>query len=136
MPTASAAIDIPGTSDVAGYRIEARILEPTESTMAGIKGDKSPFLEYLDLDRIGRPLIVRARRAGDQFVPLGQRGRKKVGKFLTTAKVPEKSRQQVLVFDDGEKLVWVCPVRIDDRAKVTEKTQRILMLNVTRQPPS
>ena len=37
IPTASAAIDVPGTSDVADYRIEASILEPTESTRAGIK---------------------------------------------------------------------------------------------------
>jgi len=136
VPASGVAIGVPGTSDVAGYRIEARILAPTESTMAEIKGDESPFLEYLDLDRVEKPLIVRARRAGDRFVPLGQRGEKKVGKFLTAAKVPEKSRQQVLVFDDGQKLVWVCPVRIDDRAKVTEKTRRILMLSVTRQPLS
>ena len=77
--------------------------------------------------------MVRRRRPGDRFCPLGLAGEKKLGKFLTAAKVPEAMREDLLIFDDGGKIVWVCPVRISERAKVTEETRRILMLRVCEQ---
>jgi tRNA(Ile)-lysidine synthase len=131
IPTSGVAIRVPGTSDFAGYRIEARIFDGTESEKARIRDDKSPFLEYLDLDRVDRPLIVRARHQGDRFHPLGLAGKKKVGKFLTAAKVPAKLRREILVFEDRGKIVWLCPVRISERVKITEQTRRILALRVT-----
>jgi tRNA(Ile)-lysidine synthase len=91
-------------------------------------GDKGPGCEYLDLDRAGRC----PRRAGDRFHPLGLAGEKKLGKFLTTARVPREVREHILVFADREKIVWVCPVRIAEPAKVTNETRHILMLKVTR----
>ena len=75
-------------------------------------------------------MTVRPRRAGDKFRPLGFAGEKKLGKFLTTAKVPREIREHILVFADQEKIIWVCPVRIAEPARVTEQTQRILMLEV------
>ncbi len=127
----SVALDIPGMASFAGHTVEARILGRAEIETTKIERDKSPFLEYLDLDRVGRPLVVRRRRPGDRFRPLGLAGEKKVGKFLTAARVPAKVRENVLVFDDGQKIVWVCPVRICEQVKVTERTQRILMLSVS-----
>jgi len=136
MPSSSLAIQVPGTSDFAGFRIEAGLLECTDSVVKEIKGDKGPFLEYLDLDRVGPSLVVRARRQGDRFVPLGLAAEKKVGKFLTTAKVPDKQRRQMLVFEDHDRIVWVCPVRISEWVKITKQTRRILTLSVTPSKPS
>lgn len=136
IPTAAVKVAIPGTTDFAGYRIEARILACTESVMKEIKGDKGPFLEYLDCDRVGPSLVVRGRRQGDRFVPLGLASEKKAGKFLTAARVPEKTRRRVLIFEDNERIVWVCPVRISERVKITDRTRRILALSVTTSSPS
>jgi tRNA(Ile)-lysidine synthase len=124
-------LDIPGTAALAGRRIEARVLDPSESTALEITGDKGPFLEYLDLDRVGRSLVVRRRRPGDRFRPLGMPREKKLGKFLTAARVPETVREAVLVFDDGQRIVWVCPLRISEHAKVTRATRHVLMLAVS-----
>jgi hypothetical protein len=49
-------------------------------------------------------------------------GEKKVGKFLTTAKVPRVQRMRILIFADQEKIIWVCPARISEQAKVTPTT--------------
>jgi tRNA(Ile)-lysidine synthase len=124
-------VDVPGTTPFAGHTVEARILSRVEIETAKIRRDKNPFVEYLDLDRVGRPLLVRRRQLGDRFRPLGLAGEKKVGKFLTAARVPDDAREDVLVFDDGEKIVWVCPARISEHVKVTEKTRRILMLSIS-----
>ena len=136
IPTAGETVTIPGATDFAGYRIEARILTCTESVMKQITGDKGLYLEYLDFDRVGSSLVVRGRRQGDRFVPLGLAGEKKVGKFLTAAKVSQESRQQILIFEDHARIVWVCPIRISESVKVNEQTRRILALKVTTWGPS
>jgi tRNA(Ile)-lysidine synthase len=82
------------------------------------------------LDALKLPLAVRRRRQGDRFHPLGAAGEKKVGKFLTTAKVSETVRENALVFADARCIIWVCPVRISEQTRITEQTQRILMLRV------
>jgi len=131
VPIASATLDIPGAIDYAGYRIEARILDHDEIENTRIKGNRNPFVEYLDMDRLEQPLMVRPRRRGDRFHPLGLAGEKKVGKFLTAARVPERQRGNVLVLEDRTQIVWVCPIRISDPVKVTEQTRHILALCIT-----
>ncbi len=123
-------LNIPGTTRFAPYEIEARVLGADEVDIAKIAGDKSPFIEYLDWGRVKPPVVVRPRQAGDRFQPLGLDATKKVGKFLTTAKVPRELRDRTVVIADQERIIWVCPVRIAEPVKVTEETRQILMLTV------
>jgi len=123
-------LQIPGTTRFGSCRIDAQILDAGQIKPAAITGKKNPFQEYLDLGRIRPPLVVRPRRPGDRFVPLGQHGQKKVGKFLTAAKVPDNLRARAFVIEDVQAILWVCPIRISDRAKVTENTSIILDLSV------
>jgi tRNA(Ile)-lysidine synthase len=122
---------IPGTTQFGPYRVETRVLDAAQVESAAISGGKSPFLEYLDFDRIRPPVVVRTRRNGDRFVPLGQQRQKKLGKFLTTAKVPTDLRSTALIIEDAERILWVCPVRISERAKVTDQTPIILELRIS-----
>ena len=71
---------------------------------------------------------LRRWHEGDTFVPFGMNGHKRVSDFLINEKVsmPEKSRQFVLV--SGEEIVWVVGRRIDDRYRVSDKTENILLL--------
>jgi tRNA(Ile)-lysidine synthase len=121
---------VPGEIRFSGHVVEARIFSRDEIDATNLMGDKAPRVEYLDLDQVKLPVIVRSREAGDRFQPLGMIGEKKVGKFLTTAKVPRGVREQALVFADREKIVWVYPVRISDRVKITEGTRRVLQLTI------
>ncbi len=123
-------IHVPGITDFGPYRIEARVIERTriENTVVA---NKDPFRERLDFNRIRLPLVARGRRPGDRFIPLGQRSEKKLGKFLTDAKVPHKYRRWTFLIEDTERIVWLCPVRISDGAKITERTSMVLDLRVT-----
>lgn len=132
--TSRVPLTVPGTAEWAGYRIEAKILERPAIDMAQIRRDKDPYREYLDLDRVELPLVVRPRGRGDRFHPLGSAGEKKVGKFLTAAKVPEMTRTHVIVLADARRIVWVCPIRISEQTKLTERTSRILALSATYSP--
>ncbi len=123
-------LGVPGKTQWAGHVIEARILARDEVDAAEWTGEKSPRVEYFDLTQVKLPVVVRSRAAGDRFQPLGMADEKKVGKFLTTAKVPREVRQRVLILADREKIVWVYPVRISEQAKITDKTHHVLQLTV------
>lgn len=127
---ASCTVAIPGQTRFCGYEINAEILERDKVDLRRIAGDKDPFTEYMDWDRVKPPVIVRPRQAGDRFEPLGLGSVKKVGKFLTTAKVSRELRERAILFADQERILWVCPIRIAEPVRITDRTQRILKLTV------
>ena len=64
------------------------------------------------------PLIIRRWRPGDEFVPLGMKGRKKVADFLNELKLPRHHKEHVYVATQEGKLIWVLGYRIDDSLRV------------------
>ena len=92
------------------------------------------YIERFDFDKVKLPVVVRARRDGDRFVPLGLGAAKKVGKFLSDARVPSDVRRKVLVVEDCEKVIWVWPIRMSEQAKVADRTGKILQIEITDAP--
>jgi tRNA(Ile)-lysidine synthase len=85
---------------------------------------------YLDGDVAGDELLVRAWRPGDRFRPLGMAREKKLQDYFADAKVPRALRGRIpLVFNQSH-LLWVGGQRIDDRARLTQATRRILALQI------
>jgi tRNA(Ile)-lysidine synthase len=123
-------LEVPGKTEFAGVRVEAEIFDCDETKFKKFRADKGNYIEWFDLDGIRLPITVRFRRPGDRFWPLGMAEEKRVGKFLTSAKMPEASRQKILVIADSEKIIWLCPVRISEQAKVTSRTKKALQLKV------
>ncbi len=144
-------LNIPGQTLLSGWRVEATIIKPStikgrpEGALApseiitplplskgkGIQGIgliKSDFTACLDLAKTSDKLIVRPRRRGDRFQPLGLSLPKKVGEFMIDAKIPQAWRQQVPIVCSPDKVVWVVGWRIDDRVKISDNTQQILRL--------
>jgi len=127
---------IPGKTRFGHYLIEATILDaPITNHQLPITNHQLPItnhklIECFDLAQVNLPLVVRPRRDGDRFIPLGLPGEKKVGKFLTAAKVPQQIRENVLIVSDSEKIIWVWPIRISEQAKISGETRRILQLQI------
>ncbi|MHC4228089.1 MAG: tRNA lysidine(34) synthetase TilS [Planctomycetota bacterium] len=126
-------LNVPGKTRFGKYSIEATIFEAGRNGLVQFKTGKTEDIEWFDLERIKPPLIVRFRRPGDRFIPLGLAQEKKLGKFLTAQRIPHPMRRKVLVVADSEKTIWVCPVRISEQAKVTDETRRIIQLHVTEE---
>ena len=82
----------------------------------------------LDADLLRYPLRLRRCREGDTFIPFGMEGRKKVSDYLIDRKVslPEKQRQFVLL--SGDEIVWLVGRRIDDRYRLTDRTENVLRI--------
>jgi len=123
-------IRVPGRTRFGGYLVEAKLLKMQQDVLDALKTGKTRFEEWFDLDKITLPLTIRPRKVGDRFRPLGLRGEKKVGKFLTASKIPQSLRKKILVVEDGEKIIWVWPIRISEKVKLDDKTRNVLQLRI------
>lgn len=83
----------------------------------------------VDGDALGESLTVRSWRPGDWFMPLGMSGHKKLSDFFTDEKIPLERRRRIPIVESGGSIVWVCGLRIDERAKITPKTTRWVELS-------
>jgi tRNA(Ile)-lysidine synthase len=121
----AATINVPGETDLRGWRVRADVAQ--ESC-----GNDNGFTASFDLDKVGKKLIVRRRRPGDRFQPLGMNQTKKLQDFMVDAKIPRTWRDRVPLVSSARQILWVVGWRMDDRVKVTEKTKKILHLQFER----
>ena len=144
-------LKVPGETLIPGWRIEASVVDPSvvkgkpEGALApseittplpldkgkGIKGMgliDNLFTAYLDLDKTGDKLLVRSRKRGDKFQPLGMSQPKRLGEFMIDAKIPHAWRERIPIVCSPSQILWVVGWRIDERVKVTEDTKRVLCL--------
>jgi tRNA(Ile)-lysidine synthase len=78
-------------------------------------------------------LVVRNRRPGDYFRPVGGGRRKKLQDFFVDTKVSRSGRDAVPLVVDGEgRIVWVAGHAIDTAFRVTDPAQGVLILRLRR----
>ena len=87
-----------------------------------------PEIAFIDADKLEYPLLVRRWREGDSFVPFGMDGHKKVSDLLIDSKVPVAEKQRQFVVVSGGEIVWVVGRRLDDRYRITSKTENVLKI--------
>ena len=120
---------VPGELEVLvlGWRITARV----RSVGADKPLPVDPVLAQADLDAdaAGAPLTVRMWRPGDRLQPLGMSHEKKLQDLFADARVPRDRRHQIPLVFGPRHLVWVPGVRIDERARITKRTHRVLALS-------
>jgi tRNA(Ile)-lysidine synthase len=85
---------------------------------------------YVDADVAGDDLLVRTWRPGDRFRPLGMEHEKKLQDYFADAKVPRALRSRIPLLFNSDHLLWVAGQRIDDRARLTPATRRVLALQI------
>lgn len=84
----------------------------------------------LDLDRLNFPLILRKWQHGDYFYPLGMDQMKKVSDFFIDNKIPVPVKERTWILTSGNKIVWIMGLRIDNRFRITDKTKRVIRLQL------
>jgi tRNA(Ile)-lysidine synthase len=118
-------IKIPGETDLPGWRVRADIVQE-------VVGGENGLAASFDLNKVGKELILRRRRPGDRFRPLGMKQTKKLQDFMVDSRIPRSWRDRVPLVCSSEQILWVVGWRIDDRAKVTENTKQVLRLQFER----
>lgn len=90
----------------------------------------NPNIEYMDFTETSNKFCLRYFQPGDKFFPINFHGVKKISDFFTDLKVPHHLRSEIPILECPKGIVWVCGYRLDDRFKVTDKTRRILKMEM------
>jgi len=119
-------IEVPGITEIHnGIKIFAEFINFSEK----IFENKDKFTGYFDWSKINGDIIVRNRKKGDRFIPLGFKKEKKLSRFMIDKKIPEKKRDEILIFENNGRIMWVCGYEISDQFKVESNTEKILKIS-------
>jgi len=105
--------------------------EAAPSAAAPLELPEGGAIAVVQLDPCHGPLAVRNRRPGDRFNPPGLSGKKKLQDFFVDRKIARQRRDAVpLVVDGSDHIVWVAGHEIDDRFRVTDPAQAVVVLRL------
>ncbi len=106
--------------------LRMQLMQPDLSLMVQ---NKDNMTAYLDAGMLNYPLLCRKWIQGDYFYPLGMEHRQKLSDFFIDHKVPLSTKEVSWVLMAGEDIAWVIGQRIDQRYRLTEKTEQVLALD-------
>ncbi len=109
-------------------KLNKNILAIKEVENIPCKFSGSKRKEYISAEKINGPFILREWKNGDRFYPLGFKGSKKISDFLNEQKISPFKKKEQLVLLNGNKIVWVVGLRLDERFKITNQTKKVYEL--------
>lgn len=104
--------------------------EPLDrSELTSLKAEKNVAL--LDAKLVQQSeLKLRKWQTGDRFRPLGMKGWKLLSDFFIDHKLSVLQKEQTWLLTYRNEIVWIVGMRLDDRFKVSESTQKVLKISV------
>ncbi len=123
-------ISLPGERHfrTTGMRIKSEIV--ARSSLPKRIRSKGESVALLDWEELKAPFRLRNRRPRDKFKPLGMEGTKSIADFLIDMKVPRYERDEVMLLTTKGRIAWILGYRIGDEFKVTDKTKKVLRIEV------
>lgn len=113
-----------------GMTIEASYQESVD-VASGF--ERHPHRALLQAASVAAPLVVRSRRPGDWFRPLGAPGRRKLQDVLVDRKIPRHRRDAVpVVVDAAGRILWVAGVTMADECRVTAPESGVVILELKK----
>ena len=123
-------LDGPEKQSYLPFSMDMEVLDREE--LAEIPRD--PRIACLDLDLVQFPLTIRHWMFGDYFYPLGMDQIKKLSDYFVDNKIPVPEKESTWIMASGKQIVWIMGQRIDHRFRITDLTQRVLMLRLHTDP--
>jgi tRNA(Ile)-lysidine synthase len=81
-----------------------------------------------DAAKLVFPLLIRARRDGDRYRPLGSPGRRKLKEIMRAKGVPVAERDSRPVFLSRGRIIWVPGLPIAEDVKITPATKTVFII--------
>ena len=124
-------IRVPGGATKGEWIVQSRFVENDTKSIESPK-DGPRLSERFDADEIGETPLLRTRKAGDTFQPLGMGSDKKLKDFMIDAHIPRRWRDSVPLVEACGRIAWVVGWRIADWAKISPCTRRVLEIRFER----
>ncbi len=83
---------------------------------------------FFDASRVQFPLLVRCRREGDRYQPLGAPGIKKLKEIMRARRIPLSERDRRPVFLSRGEIIWVLGLPVSENHKISTKTKQVLTI--------
>ena len=125
MDGASIELRVPGSVTKGEWIVSSRFVENDARSIKSPE-DGPRLAERFDADAIGEILLLRTRKAGDTFQPLGMESEKKLKDFMIDSHIPRRWRDSVPLVEACGRIAWVVGWRIADWAKISPRTRRVL----------
>lgn len=93
---------------------------------------KNPDIKYIDYGKISGSMLIRPRKAGDRFSPLGLGGSKKLKDYMIDKKIPLDKRDSTPILCDDGGIIWVIGFALSDKYKITEKTRQAVSMKIKK----
>lgn len=129
----SVPLPVPGEARLAaGWVVRATVV-PVPALAADALERAHPWTAYLDRAACPGALLLRPRREGERIQPLGLGGRsKKLNELMINLKVPAAYRARYPVLAQGDMVLWLPGYHVDHRARVTDDTTEVVVVQVER----
>ncbi len=119
-------LPVPGQLSLANqWEIEATNADTI--SLDHVLATKDPWRVYVDVK--DQPLMVRPRKPGERFQPLGMEGHSaRVQDVMINRKIPGRARPLWPIVASPNHLIWLVGHHIDERAKTTAESRHIVQL--------
>lgn len=87
-------------------------------------------VKYFDMDKITGDLMLRFRKEGDRFNPLGMVGSKKLKDIFIDLKIPREQRDKIPLICFGDKIAWITGHKISNSFKIDISTKNIIRMKL------
>lgn len=138
LPIAMPAVDRESIVDFADYQF--RFCVRRRESVSELSGDEfvipqNKYTKWIDYAKIEESLVLRTRASGDYLVIRrgnGEQCHKNLKDYMITEKIPRQERDTLPVLCCGSQVLWLVGYRISENIKVTEETELVLQVTVTR----
>lgn len=121
-------INEPVSVDFGNGRFTFRVFEKEQSEDFPRKN----YTKWLDYDKISNAISVRYRKSGDLIQTILGSESIPLRRFFINEKIPREDRDSVPLLCDGSEVLWAVGLRLSEKAKITERTKKVLAVNYIR----
>ena len=125
-------VKLPGRTRLegSGWVFRSRLIKKDRRFQLPAEGDA--YQAFFDWSRLRGPFVLRSRRPGDRFHPLGRKGSCKLSDFFIDRKIPRALRDDLPLLVGRDGIIWVAGGEIGEPFKVTEGTVTVLAARWSR----